>query len=190
MSKRYGITQKRNHLFKIAKLEKQIALLAAEKWAEVARANLFKDKLDKLIKCIQRVAKNSALLPPEVRLQPHFMPGYRLPILPKLELSHVDGVMDMPVALSVDLHPLEIFIRENPKEFQKVIHIIFRNDANNEVRYMISDEAMACLPAEMIFEYLSNSILDMIKELQSGMQGKKGKQGKKQGKFHPEPKEL
>jgi hypothetical protein len=190
MSKRYGRTQKRNHLFRIAQLEKQIALLAAEKWAEVARANLFKDKLDTLIKCIQRISEHSALIPPKLTLQPHFMPGYRLPIFPKLELSHIGYVaMEMPV-LSVDLHPLEVFIRDNPEAFQKVIHIIFRNDANNEVRYMISDEAMACLPAEMIFEYLSNSILDMIKELQSGMQGKKGKQGKKQGKFHPEPKEL
>lgn len=190
MSKRYGRTQKRNHLFRIAQLEKQIALLAAERYAEVARANLFKDKLDVLIKCIQRISEHSALIPPKLTLQPHFMPGYRLPIFPKLELSHIGYVaMAMPVALSVDLHPFEVFVRDNPEEFQKVVHLIFRNDDNNGMQYMISDEAMACLPAEMIFEYLSNSILHMIKELQNGMQGKKIVR-KGRTKRNAEPKEL
>ena len=198
MSKRYGRTQKRNHLFRIAQLEKEIDLIKSQNRIDNDRGTYFKNKLEHLINAIVRVAHNSALVFPEIQFSPPNFPGsaayktYKSLDLPRFSDIFREGSIPeyIPVE-TVDVRRLELFIRDNAEFFQKIVHLRLSGDTKDEVRYMISNDALKHLPPEMIAEYISDMTLKMIQYLQNHLRDKENIGVKKaRTQRNTEPKEL
>ncbi len=160
MSKRFGRNQKKRLKEKLDKLINRNKALAYD-------YNKIKSRCNDIHITIERVLNNSILLPPKEIPGDTTLPKFALPIYESLNSNSLTTeTLEYKI---IDLHKLDILIRENRETLQKSVHLMISD--RSELCYYLSSNAIKNVSEEYLFNYFLPKV---TKELVKVLQEKRG----------------